>query len=49
MEDEKALFFTLISMPNLITFDDTEFNMCKKISKEIDMIYKTRRFTTKKV
>ncbi len=48
-EDEQELFFTLISMPALIEFNDTQYNMCKKISKEIDVIYKTSTLTTKKV
>lgn len=49
MEDEKRLLFILISMPNLIEFNDTEYNMCVKISKEIDIIYKSEALTTKKV
>ena len=48
MKDERALFHTLISMPSLIEFNDTEYNMCMKISKDIDIIYKTERLTTKK-
>lgn len=47
MEDERNLLFILISMPNLIEFNDTEYNMCVKISKEIDMLYKAEALTTK--
>ena len=47
MEDERNLLFVLISMPNLIEFNDTEYNMCVKISKEIDMLYKAESLTTK--
>lgn len=47
MEDERNLLFVLISMPNLIEFNDTEYNMCVKISKEIDMLYKAEALTTK--
>jgi len=47
MEDERNLFLVLISMPNLIEFDDTEYNMCVKISKEIDTLYKAESLTTK--
>ncbi|MCI9110374.1 MAG: hypothetical protein HFH47_01010 [Bacilli bacterium] len=47
MEDERSLLFVLISMPNLIEFNDTEYNMCIKISKEIDMLYKAEALTTK--
>ena len=42
-KDEKELFFVLISMPEIIEFNDTEYKMCTKISKEIDTIYKTRK------
>jgi len=47
MEDERNLLFVLISMPNLIEFNDTEYNMCVKISKEIDTLYKAESLTTK--
>ena len=46
-EDEEALFVTLISMPSLIEFNTSEFEMCKKISAEIDIIYKTSMLTKK--
>jgi len=49
MEEEKKLLFVLISMPNLIEFNDTEYNMCVKISKEIDILYKAQSLTTKRV
>ena len=38
---EIDLFFILINMPNKIEFNDTEFNMCIKISNEIDRLYKS--------
>ncbi len=38
---ELELFFILITMPNKIEFDDTEFNMCIKVSNEIDRLYKS--------
>lgn len=38
---EIELLFVLITMPNKIEFDDTEFNMCVKISNEIDRLYKS--------
>ena len=28
-------------MPDKIEFNDTEYNMCKKISNEIDRLYKS--------
>lgn len=38
---ELDLFFILINMPSKIEFNDTEFNMCIKISNEIDRLYKS--------
>ena len=45
--DEKELFFALISLPNIIEFNDTEYKMCAKISREIDTLYKTSDFIKK--
>ena len=47
MEDEKELFFILISMPEIIEFKGSEFEKCMNISKEIEKIYKTNIFTKK--
>ena len=38
---ELDLFFILITMPSKIEFNDTEFNMCNKISNEIDKLYRS--------
>lgn len=38
---ELELFFILITMPSKIEFNDTEYNMCIKISNEIDKLYKS--------
>ena len=38
---ERDLFFILITMPKKIEFDDNEYNMCVKISEEIERIKKT--------
>lgn len=38
---ELELFFILITMPDRIEFNDTEYNMCVKISNEIDKLYKS--------
>ena len=38
---EKDLFFILINMPRKIEFDDNEYDMCVKISNEIDRLYKS--------
>ena len=40
---ELGLLFILINMPSKIEFNDTEFNMCKKISGEIDRLYKSNK------
>ena len=42
-EDERILFFILISLPEKIEFTDNEFEMCKKISQEIELLYKTEK------
>ena len=44
-EDEKELFFILIGLPSILEFNDTEYNLCMKIAREIDMIYKTEYIT----
>jgi hypothetical protein len=44
LEEEKLLFFILISLPDKIEFDDNNYNMCRSISKKIDMLYKTQIF-----
>ncbi|MDD2435239.1 MAG: hypothetical protein PHO63_03190 [Bacilli bacterium] len=46
LEDERKLFFILISLPDIIKFDDSEYNMTKKISQEMDKIYKTEMLLT---
>lgn len=40
-EDERKLLFILITLPEKITFDENEYEMCKIISKQIDTLYKT--------
>lgn len=45
MEDEKELFFILILLPSALEFDDSEYEMCRKIAREIDTIYKTLELT----
>ena len=46
-KDEKELFYILISMPDIIKFDDNEYNMCIKISHMLDKIYKTEKILPK--
>ena len=41
---ERDLLFILITMPKKIEFDDTEYNMCIKITDEIERIKKTHLF-----
>lgn len=40
-EDEKKLFFLLISIPKKITFTDSEFNSCKRVREHLDYIFIT--------
>lgn len=44
LEEERLLLFILISLPDKIEFNDSEYEMCKMISKRIDVIYKTEVF-----
>lgn len=48
MKDEKELLFILISQPDLINFNNTEYINCKLISKMIDKIYKTEMLVSPK-
>lgn len=43
-EDERKLFFILISLPKKIELNNTEYENTKFASKEIDLIYKTKKF-----
>lgn len=43
LEEERKLLFILISLPDKIEFDDSEYEMCKKISRQIDTLYKTEK------
>lgn len=42
-KDEKYLLHILISMPDIIKFEGTEYNKCMKISRILDKIYKTEK------
>ncbi len=41
LEEERKLLFILITLPDKIEFNDSEYKMCKKISRQIDTLYKT--------
>lgn len=41
LPEEKILFFTLVSLPDKIDFNDTEYNLCKKIKKFYDYLLNT--------
>lgn len=43
LEEEKKLFIILISLPGKIEFEHEEYEMCKKISREIDLLYKAEQ------
>lgn len=40
-KEERELLFILITMPNKIEYSGTEYEMCQKISDEIDRLYKS--------
>jgi hypothetical protein len=42
--EEKILFFCLISVPDKIDFNDTEYNMCIKVKKFYDYINVSEKF-----
>lgn len=44
LEEEKKLFFILISLPDKIDFQGTNYENCVKINKMIDYLYKTEHF-----
>lgn len=41
LDEERKLLFILMTLPDKIEFNDSEYEMCKKISRQIDVIYKT--------
>ena len=43
LEEERKLLFILISLPDKIEFNKREYEMCKIISHQIDMLYKTEK------
>ena len=44
LEEERNLFFILITLPDRILFEESEYELTKKVSREIDLLYKTERF-----
>lgn len=47
MQDEKELLFILISEPEMITFEESEYENCKRISHMVDKLYKTNNLLPK--
>lgn len=43
LNEERKLFFILVSLPSKIEFDKSEYEMCRLISREIDLLYKTEK------
>ena len=43
LEEERKLFFILISLPDKIEFDENNYEMTKKVSRLIDNVYKTEQ------
>ena len=46
LKEEKKLLFILISLPDKIELNDNEYEMCKKISQKIDLLYKTDKLVS---
>ena len=44
LSTERELFFILIALPDIMTFDKSEYENTKDITKKIDIIYKTEKF-----
>lgn len=47
-KEEKQLLFILISMPDLINMQKSEYENCQEVSKMLDKIYKTEILTSPK-
>lgn len=43
-EDERKLFFILITLPPKLDFELNEYELTKQISEQMDLLYKTERF-----
>ncbi len=41
LEEERKLLFILISLPDQIEFNEREYEMCRRISRQVDLLYKT--------
>ena len=45
-EDERKLFLILINLPLKIEFENSNYEMCKRISKELDKLYKSYKLAS---
>ena len=45
-EEEKLLFFILISLPEILDLNSNEYNKCVEISKEIDRLFKSENLVS---
>lgn len=43
LQEEKELFFVLISIPEKLDFRDSEFNMCKRVQKFYDYLFTSEK------
>lgn len=43
LDEERKLFFILIALPDRIIFEGEEYELTKKISQEVDLLYKTEK------
>jgi len=46
LEEERMLLFILIAIPDKIELNDTEYNLCIKISRFFDYLYKSQNLIT---
>lgn len=44
LEEERILFFVLISLPDILEYNDSEYKLCSDISKIIDFLARTEKF-----
>ena len=43
LKEEKNLLFCLLTVPDKLDFNDTEFNCCKKVKKFYEYLFATER------
>ena len=46
LKEERLLLFIYLSIPDKIELDSNEYNLCKRISRFLDYLYKTEKLVT---